>query len=69
MLAIPLTLRKKFEEHLKSKAIPDKFSGWLAARIEITRRTWSMIQPPQETPESVPYQRLPRELSDHLQQR
>ena len=27
MPAIPLTLRKKFEEHLKSKAIPNKFQG------------------------------------------
>ena len=42
MLAIPLTLRKKFEEHLKSKATPDKFQGeykkWLQYYLDFCRK-------------------------------
>ena len=42
MLAIPLTLRKKFEEHLKSRAIPDKFQGeykkWLQYYLDFCRK-------------------------------
>jgi len=42
MLAIPLTLRKKFEEHLITKAIPDKFQGeykkWLQYYLDFCRK-------------------------------